>query len=114
MTYHLRTGSAAPSSPAHDAGFSLVELIVAGAITVILGAVLASIFIAGATATAQTADRDRASGEVQAISTSLKLDPQCLGRHADLDHPARASPSRRTRAHRRRRRGLEVSCVGDR
>ncbi|HYP74223.1 MAG TPA: hypothetical protein VEP72_09040 [Microbacterium sp.] len=57
--------------PPQDDGFSLVELVVAGAITVILGAVLAAIFIAGATSTAQTADRDRAAGEVQAISTSL-------------------------------------------
>ncbi|WP_447949630.1 PilW family protein [Microbacterium aurum] len=71
MTRRPRRSSPPLSGEASDDGFSLVELIVAGAITVILGAVLASIFIAGATATAQIADRDRASGEVQAISTSL-------------------------------------------
>jgi type II secretory pathway pseudopilin PulG len=71
MMCRPRNNSPWPRAVATDDGFSLVELVVAGAITVILGAVLASIFIAGATATAQTADRDRASGEVQAISTSL-------------------------------------------
>lgn len=54
-----------------EAGLSLIEIVVAAAIACIFGGLLAGILIAGMTSTEETANRDRAAGTVQAISTSL-------------------------------------------
>lgn len=55
-----------------EAGMSLVELIIYGAITALLLSVLATLFASSLSAEAQTRDRDTATGRAQVVMSSLQ------------------------------------------
>lgn len=55
-----------------DAGMSLVELIIYGAITAVIFSLLAALFASSLSAEAQTRDRDTATGSAQVVMSSLQ------------------------------------------
>lgn len=57
---------------ADDSGMTLVELVVYGTLTVLLGTVIASVFASSLQAEATTRDRTEATGTAQLIGTSIQ------------------------------------------
>ena len=66
------TGLSTKGLTSDDAGMTLVELIIYGAITALIMSVLATLFASSLSAEAQTRDRDTATGRSQVIMSSLQ------------------------------------------
>ncbi len=60
-----------PRAPA-DAGMTIVELILYGAISALVSAVVAGVFVSGLQSEGGTRDRDAATGSAQLVSTSVQ------------------------------------------